>query len=208
MKDPALVLAKVASLLTEGNTTNASSLLKDHYPFEPWEPPHGKRRPEKVSGSVPNSVENPETRKYSQKESLEVFYEDGYLDRYSGSRLVCPAALYAITYALPDEFPWGRARKNSHQGLWDLFPTIDHVEPVSRGGADVRKNWVTTSMTMNMRKGNESMSQLGWSIHKAGDIAEWDGLVSWYVTYARDNPDVASVLNNKGWHKATIKAHS
>ena len=208
LNDPASVLEKVALLLIEGNTEEASAILRARYPFVPWQRPERTKRLEKGTVSVQKTVDVPESRKYTQKESLEVFFEDGYVDRYSANRLVSPAALYVITHALPDEFPWGGARKNTHQGLWDLFPTIDHVEPISHGGADVRENWVTTSMTMNMRKGNESMYDLGWSIHAAGDSCEWDGLVSWYVSYSQDNPDVVSVLNNKGWHKATIAFYS
>lgn len=204
LNEPALVLAKVAKLLTDKNESEASATLQEGYAFVPWKKPLPKRDVESASTAFTDIVETPQSRKYTQKESLQVFSEDGFLDRYSGSMLICPAALYAIAYALPDEFPWDGARIRSHQGLWDLFPTIDHIYPVSRGGLDIRDNWVTTSMTLNMKKGNESMSELGWSIYDAGNFSEWDGLVSWYVEFSLVNPEVESVRNNKGWHKATI----
>lgn len=204
MTEPAIVLSEVAKLLTKGDKTKASDLIEKNYPFEDWKKPISKKRANEGMKSVPMTVDAPEARKYTQKESLKVFSEDGYVDRYSGEKLITPSALYAIFYSLPEVFPWDGARSRSHQGLWDLFPTIDHVHPVSLGGEDVRENWVTTSMTLNMRKSNESMSDLGWSIHDEGDFQDWDGLVSWYVSYCALHSGTDKVRNNTGWHKATL----
>lgn len=208
MKEPALVLETVANLLLEEKTKEASEMLRENYPFKPYEKPLSKRKEgRKHDIPSPITVKTPVNRKYTQKESLELFFKNGFLDQYSGKRLVCPAALYAMSFALPEVFPWSGARVESHQGLWDLFPTVDHVEPVSREGQDVPSNWVTTSMTLNMKKGNQTLTELGWSIYDVDDSSAWDGLVSWYVEFARKNPDVASVPNNKGWHKTTIDVY-
>lgn len=37
----------------------------------------------------------------------------------------------------------------THFAQWELFPTIDHLDLVARGGVDEASNWVTTSMLRN-----------------------------------------------------------
>jgi hypothetical protein len=36
---------------------------------------------------------------------MEVFLRDGFLDRYTGSRLIFPATLRMLSQLLPEEFP-------------------------------------------------------------------------------------------------------
>jgi hypothetical protein len=76
---------------------------------------------------------------------LAVFRRDGFIDRYSGVRLVCPATLRLISKRLPEQFPFHRNGRFDvcHFGFWELFPTIDHYVPVARGGADDESNWIT-----------------------------------------------------------------
>jgi hypothetical protein len=78
------------------------------------------------------------------------------VDRYSGLPLVFPGVLRLLSRLLPQEFPfhpnWKMAE--THPAYWELFPTIDHVLPVSRGGVDSDVNWVTTSMLRNAAKAN------------------------------------------------------
>jgi len=199
-----MVLAQAASLIDESAFEQAEKLVREQYPFKPRK--KGKKKPGgRKENSVIVLVNSPESRKYSQPESLRIFSEDGYIDRYSGNKLVCPSALYALSVALPSVFPWFGKRAHSHQGLWDLFPTIDHVIPVSCGGEDVRANWVTTSMTLNMFKSNKSMDSLGWSVCSMETSSDWDGLTSWYANYSETNTEVAKVRNNIGWHEAMIR---
>jgi hypothetical protein len=58
------------------------------------------------------------------------------------------------------------------------------VLPVSRGGSDDESNWITTSMVRNAAKSAFTLDELGWSLHPAGNIAEWDGLVGWFIDQA------------------------
>jgi hypothetical protein len=37
---------------------------------------------------------------------------------------------------------------------WELFPTLDHVVQVARGGQDEDKDWIKTSMVLNSAKSN------------------------------------------------------
>jgi len=173
---PAETLNQVSQYLLQNDLSRAIEVLNDCYPFE------SPVKPENVAKNLSNknnAVPEPAQRNYSQKDALLLFSEDGYIDRYSGEKLVCPSALYAISAAIPEAFPYLGKRLNSHQAFWDLFPSLDHIAPVSTGGLDERSNWVTTSMSTNMKKSNVSLNDLGWKIHPAGSMEEWDGLVGW-----------------------------
>ena len=65
----------------------------------------------------------------------------------------------------------------THMIYWELFPTVDHVVPIARGGGDDESNWVTTSMLHNSAKSNWKLEELGWQLLPAGDIEQWDGLL-------------------------------
>jgi hypothetical protein len=180
--DPALVLRSVVELLETGSATSAGRLLDEHYPFE-----------------KPN---NP-GRNYTPKQMTHVFHRDGFIDRFSGCRLVFPPVMRLITEALPKHFP---AQKNwkmseTHQAYYDLFPTIDHLEPVARGGADEPSNWLTTSMARNAAKGNFRLEDLGWTLHEPGRINDWDGLTGWFLRHLDQRPDGHSTYV-KTWERA------
>lgn len=45
-------------------------------------------------------------RSYSEYQKTQIFLRDGFIDRYSGDRLVFPAALRLLSCIIPDEFPF------------------------------------------------------------------------------------------------------
>jgi hypothetical protein len=163
--DKAAVLREVCSALSDNRRDAAAVILRDCYPFVPL-------------ANV--------GRHYSVRQMLAVFTRDGFVDRYSGMRLVCPATLRLISKRLPEQFPFQRNWRTDacHIGYWELCPTIDHLLPVSRGGTDDESNWVTTSMIRNAAKAAFTLDDLGWSLHPAGKMAEWDGLLGWFVDQA------------------------
>ena len=114
----------------------------------------------------------PATRRYSPYQSCQVFIRDGFIDRYAGTRLVFPGALRILSIEMPKEFPFHPNWKmsESHIVYWELFPTIDHVVPVSKGGADEEQNWVSTSMLRNNAKSNWTLEELGWELKPQGDV--------------------------------------
>lgn len=85
---------------------------------------------------------------------------------------------------------------------WELFPTIDHVVPIARGGADNDANWVSTSMLRNSAKANWTLEELGWQLRPPGDFSRWDGLMGWFLEFIGRNP--AHMADNyiKRWHRA------
>ncbi len=50
-----------------------------------------------------------------------------------------------------------------HFGFDDL--TREHIQPVSRGGVDSWMNCITACRSCNGRKGNRTLSELGWSMY-------------------------------------------
>lgn len=178
-----LVISAVCQALREGTPDVAVSLLKRDYPFAP----------------------DPITkRQYGPLESTRVFVRDGFIDRYTGERLVFPPVLRLISELLPTDFPYHPNWKTdvTHPAYWEVSATIDHVVPVSHGGADDETNWVTTSMARNSAKMNWTIDELGWQLRPPGDFSAWDGLVSWFLEYTAAHPDVLVNASTRQWHRA------
>jgi hypothetical protein len=116
--------------------------------------------------------------------------------------------LRAISLALPTAFPFHPNWKTevTHPAYWELSATVDHLEAAARGGADYESNWVSTSMARNSAKGNYSLEDLGRSLHPAGDMSEWDGLLRWYVEYADAHRDAVVDNATRQWRRAAVAA--
>src|SRR5574337_296472 len=118
-------------------------------------------------------------RTWSAERALGIFHRDGFVDRYSGKRLVYPGTLRVLSKLLPEDFPAHPNGKMSetHFAYWELFPTLDHVVPIGRGGAHSDDNLVTTSFLRNQAKSSWTLEELEWTLHSPGSIDEWDGLM-------------------------------
>jgi hypothetical protein len=139
---------------------------------------------------------------------MRVFLRDGFIDRYTGDPLVFPPVLRVLSDAMPKEFPFHPNWKMdvTHPAYWEVGATVDHVVPRSRGGLAEDENLVTTSMASNSAKGSWTLEQLGWTLHPPGMLRDWDGLVSWFLEYSREHPDVLKKLPDiRHWHKAAIQ---
>lgn len=139
-----------------------------------------------------------------------VFLRDGFLDRYCGARLVFPGTLRLLSQLLPVEFP---AHKNwkmseSHPAFWELFPTIDHVVPVARGGLDDASNWVTTSMLRNSAKAHWTLEELGWRLHAPAPSEQWDGLTGWFLERTETHPELLASPYLRRWRGAALRARN
>jgi hypothetical protein len=152
------IIAKVCSNLTNGDPRQSAEILRENYPFTP--PVYGSRN-------------------YSELQKTKIFLRDGFIDRYSGKRLVFPGTLKILSTELPEEFPYHPNWKQDscHIGWWDLCPTVDHIVPIARGGKAIESNYVTTSMLYNSIKSNFTLDELGWSLHPVGKLDEWDGQI-------------------------------
>lgn len=148
--------------LISGDLVKAAATAGEHFPFKPKEK---------------------SKRAYTQREMMQTFVRDGFVDRYSGERLYNPGFLRLLNVLLPDQFPFdahGHFEK-CHEIYWDLMPSLDHHTPLARGGADAKVNWITTSMRRNMAKGPWALQDLGWRLHPAGSLRQWDGGCATFV---------------------------
>lgn len=183
MNSNAEVLRQVTAVLSTGDLESARSIAQRDYPFIPT-----------ISAG----------RHYSEYDQTALFVRDGFVDRYSGKRLVFPGALRLLSHLLPQELPYQSNWKMSdcHIMYWELYPTLDHVIPVARGGKDERSNWVTTSQFRNSAKGNALLEEIGWSLQQPGDFREWDGLLAWFVSYYERDLSLLTLAPLRPWYRA------
>ena len=185
MPDSADVIRDVCAQLAAGARDRAAETLKVHYPFQPS--PLAARR-------------------YTPFQAMRVFLRDGLRDRYSGQRLIHPAALRFIGALLPTDFPMHPHWKQSecHTAFWELAPTLDHIVPIARGGEDAEPNWVTTSMLRNSAKANALLEEIGWELHPPGRRDEWDGLTGWIIALVDGDPALSAIPEEGIRHRKYI----
>ncbi|WP_080803423.1 hypothetical protein [Arabiibacter massiliensis] len=185
--DHADILKKAASAILLGDIDGAGALIESEYPFEPIEP---------------------KKRRSSADRLVRFAVRDGFIDRYSGKKLVNPGFLRTLSILLPETFPFTPhwSMKEAHIAYWELTPTLDHVDPIANGGKDDDVNIVTTSMLNNSLKSNWRLEDMqGWSLHEPGRIQDWDGLSSAFLKLAEEHPEVLENSTIKSYHRATRK---
>lgn len=175
------IIEKISKCLNVDDRDEAKKIIADEYPFVVF----------KKNG-----------RTYTVKQKMEQYVRDGFIDRYSGEKLVNPGMLKVISIYFPEDFPYHPHWKTTetHPAYWELIPTIDHIIPIANGGKDVSDNWATTSMLNNSIKSNWTLEQLRWSLYPQGDIKEWDGLTCRLVEIV--NRDIALLEDTyiKQWY--------
>ena len=180
--DKAQLLGNISNLLLEGKTEDAKAIIQNEYPHKHIEL---------------------EKRSYTLKEKMEQFLRDGFIDRYTGKKLVNPGLLKVITYYFPEDFPYDPHWKmtKTHIAYWDLIPTVDHIFPIAQGGVDNPSNWATTSMKNNSIKSNYSLDEINWELHPRGSLKEWDGLTRLFVELVDKDTELLKDSYVKSWYK-------
>jgi hypothetical protein len=176
-------LRRACEALSAQDKTTAEAIVSAEFPFKP-------------------AVKS--DRKYTETETTALFLRDGFVDRYSGDRLIYPPVLRLISLALPSAFPYHPNWKmdQCHIAYWALSPTVDHIIPVSRGGDDDAENWATTSMLRNSSKSNWLLEEINWSLHPRGKLSDWDGMFYWFLSHVSANPNLLEHNFVKRWHSA------
>lgn len=171
-------------MLLDGNETAAKTIIAQEYPHTYLEV---------------------EKRTYTMAQKMNQFINDGFIDRYTGEKLLNPGILKIISHYFPDEFPYHPHWKMSqtHGAYWELIPTLDHVYPIAKGGQDDEKNWVTTSMKNNSIKSNYTIDEIHWKLHPKGDIADWDGLTSVFIQLVDKNMELFEDGYIRSWYNAS-----
>ena len=180
-------LEKAAYEILGGKIEDAKKIIQSGYPF---------RRLSAVG------------RNYTDKQKIRQFIKDGFIDRYSGQKLLNPGFLKVLSYYLPDAFPYHAHWKmeECHNAYWEFVPTVDHIYPVALGGADSEENWATTSMLHNAIKSNWTLEQLQWKLYDAGNDSEWDGLTALFVKMVDSDAILLEDAYIKRWYKLSVNA--
>ena len=170
--------------LLDGDFVVAQEIIKNNYPFEN----------QKIF-----------KRQYSDMQKMEIFCRDGFVDLYSGKKLLNPAILRVLSHYFPDVFPYHPHWKMSecHIAYWKYLPTVDHVCPIARGGVDEKENWVTTSMLHNSIKSNWTLEELSWQLHKAGSLDDLDGMSKAFLQLVENDSTLLMDKYINHWYKIT-----
>ena len=183
--DKALIIKNLCELLLEDKKKDCIDFAMSNYPF----------------------ANNPITKRcYSRYQMCRVFLRDGFIDRYSGDKLLFPRIIMILTIELPEIFKYHTNWKMSetHMAYWELFPTIDHLVPVARGVEDNENNWITTSMVRNSAKSNWTIEELGWKLYNKGLLENWDGLINCFLELTDKNPIYEKNGYINGWKTALL----
>lgn len=180
------IIKSACLALNEGDKDKCSQIINENYPFKYIET---------------------KNRSYTKTKLVKIFSRDGFVDRYSGKRLVFPGTLMILSKELPNDFPYQKNWKMSecHIAYWHLYPTIDHIVPIARGGSNDDDNLVCTSMVRNNSKSIFTLEELGWTLYPKGNMNEWDGLINWFVNYIDKHNMLLNDNYISEWYGAAAK---
>ena len=110
-------LEKIALQLLNQNSMKAVEILNNEYPF---------------------TFLDRSKRTYTETQKIKQYIKDGFIDRYSGERLVNPGLLKVISFYLPNDFPYHPHWKmdKCHNAYWELIPTLPGLLSLSFPGKD------------------------------------------------------------------------
>jgi len=187
--DKSQTITDVCAAIKSNELNRAKSILRDKYRF---------------ISLVPVK------KAFSPAEMTRLFARDGFIDRYSGERLVFTPVLRVLSRVLPTDFPYHPNWKMSecHIAYWEVTPTIDHIIPLARGGSCHDSNLATTSMLRNGVKANWTLEELDWKLMPPGDSRQWDGLLKWFVKYIKDHQELLGETYFASWYGAADAALS
>ncbi len=180
------VMEQVISALSKKDIEGGRRAIKEGYPFVPRER---------------------HARSYTNLRKLNIFMRDGFIDRYSGEKLIFPGTLKVFSAMYPIEFPYHKNGKMTlgHMAYWHLMPTIDHIEPFAAGGHNGDDNLVTTSMMNNGVKANFTLEELNWKLYPKGNINEWDGMTGWFRDYVEAHRSLLSDKYIDNWYRTLLR---
>jgi hypothetical protein len=180
------VIQKACEMLLDNKIDNAKELIDENYRH--------------------NFIKY-DTRTMSDYEKLQIYLKDGFIDRYTGHKLLFPNVLRILSKELGASFPFHKNWKMSdcHIAYWEYIPTYDHIIPIARGGKDIAENIVTTSQKMNSAKSNFLIDEIGIKLHEKSDLTKWDGMIAWYLEYAKSHNSFLEENSMKNWHNALLK---
>lgn len=184
-KDKSNIICDITTLLLKNKKTEAKNIISQKYPHTYYEI---------------------EKRTYTITQKMHQFIKDGFIDRYTGKKLLNPGILKIISHYFPNEFPYHPHWKmtETHIAYWELVPTIDHIYPIAKGGEDNEDNWVTTSMKNNSIKSNYTIDEIHWELHQKGNISDWNGLTALFLQLVENDKGLLKDPYIKSWYKVSL----
>lgn len=139
-----------------------------------------------------------------------VLFRDKWLCRWCGRPVIFAPALKFLEWFVGARGFEGllayyheRYRRDASPLLDELGLAIDHVKAFAKGGEHSEANFVTACSRCNAKKGDRDASDYA-TLHprKAvrsahGEPVQWDGLASYFVVVARENPSALTPHERK-----------
>lgn len=164
---------------------------------------------ETIINKYPHTVKQIKKRRYSNLIKMKHFFNDGFIDRYTGEKLINPGLFKVLSTYFPEEFPYDAhwSTTKTHNSYWVMFPTIDHIVPIARGGEDCDSNRVTTTMKNNLIKDNYTLEEIGWKLYPQGSIEQWDGLTEIFIKIVEKDEALLKDKYIENWYKVSQKIY-
>lgn len=170
--------------------------------------------------AVYSRTDRAKRKSISRTTQIAVFKRDCFVDRYTGEKLIFPGALLLLGEIFPDAFPTPKGSDGwrvgqCHPVYWSLWPTVDHIIPVAKGGSDAMDNLVTTCQIVNSAKGpwtgEEAPAQVRFTLLPIEDARRtfWHGAYEWFLARMRATPELRGrhrVID--GWYKDAERVES
>ena len=177
---------EVCQALSNGNLNAAKRLVQEEYPFI--------------------DARGPFKRVYTATECTRVFIRDGFIDRYTGTRMVFPGTLRLLSAELGNSvFPFqanGRVEV-THPAFWELYPTVDHNDAMGHRGHDEMSNLITANVLTVIAKRASRLQHLGgWKMVAPGSFEQWDGTIWWFADYVARREDLLRNAHLMTWFQA------
>jgi 5-methylcytosine-specific restriction endonuclease McrA len=173
-------IARVVTALIKGDQELAEEELAPLAGLT-GKPPKTELLPVLPASGWPTST-HPPTRNPPAPVLARLFAGDSYTCVYCGRRTIHRGVLRLLTLRFPVAFPlhpyWKAAE--THRAHWDISTSVDHIDPVSRGGDwQAVDNLATACYRCQDQKSNLYLSELGWELRRPAG-SSWRGLTEHY----------------------------
>jgi 5-methylcytosine-specific restriction endonuclease McrA len=106
-----------------------------------------------------------------------------------------------VSHLFPEQFPYHPNWKAAvtHPAVAARSPSLDHIEAIAHGGAALdTANFATACWPCNSKKGDLSLSALGWSMVSPAE-AHWYGLADLYPALWKAAGEPKLATQDKQW---------
>ena len=136
-----------------------------------------------------------------KKMQFKVWQRDFWSCRYCGEVVFFSPTLKLLDKLSPGHgyyHPNGKTNKILGLFQWK-WASIDHINPVTKGGLNDEDNYVTSCWQCNLKFGNKNLNQ-GKSkpieININSKLVNWDGLSSLYIKLVNKDDEWARIIKN------------